>query len=65
MELDGLASNANPLGDAAEEAVAFVVGHMRSHADSPKVQTSLWELYSCSPVGTSTLQYLLVACFSL
>ena len=40
MELDGHASNANPLGDAAKEAVAFVVGHVRSHADSLKVQTS-------------------------
>jgi hypothetical protein len=26
VELDGFASNANPLGDAAKEAVAFVVG---------------------------------------
>ena len=40
MELDGLASNANPLGEAAKAAVAFVVSHVRSHADSLKVQTS-------------------------
>ena len=30
MELDGLALNTNPLGDAAKEAVAFVVGHVLS-----------------------------------
>ena len=40
MELDGLASNGNPLGEAAKAAVAFVVSHVRSHADSLKVQTS-------------------------
>jgi protein SMG6 len=40
MELDGLAMNATPLGEAAKAAVAFVVGYVRSHADSLKVQTS-------------------------
>jgi protein SMG6 len=40
MELDGLASNVNPLGDAAKAAIAFVASHVRSHADSLKVQTS-------------------------
>jgi protein SMG6 len=40
MELDGLAMNATPLGEAAKTAIAFVAGHVRSHADSLKVQTS-------------------------
>ncbi|KAI9455599.1 hypothetical protein BJY52DRAFT_638264 [Lactarius psammicola] len=40
MELDGLASNPTPLGEAAKAAITFVVGHVRSHADSLKVQTS-------------------------
>jgi len=40
MELDGHASNMNPLGNAAKEAVAFVVGHVRSHANLLKVQMS-------------------------
>ena len=42
MELDEIASNANPLGNAAKAAVAFRVGHVpvRLHADSLKVQTS-------------------------
>ena len=40
MELDRIASNANPLGDAAKAAVVFVVSHVRSHADLLKVQTS-------------------------
>ena len=39
MELDGLALIANPLGEAAKAAVAFVASHVRSHADSLKVQT--------------------------
>jgi len=52
MELDGHASNANPLGDAAKEAVAFVVGHVRSHADSLKVQTSRGNYLSSYLVST-------------
>jgi protein SMG6 len=40
MELDGLASNQTPLGEAAKAAIAFVVGHVRSHSDGLKVQTS-------------------------
>lgn len=40
MELDGLASNATPLGEAAKAAITFVVGHVRSHSDALKVQTS-------------------------
>jgi hypothetical protein len=41
MELDGLALNVNPLGEAAKAAVAFVVSHVRSHADLLKVQISV------------------------
>lgn len=40
MELDGLAANASPLGEAAKAAIAFVANRVRSHADSLKVQTS-------------------------
>ncbi|KAN0134445.1 PIN domain containing protein [Lactarius tabidus] len=40
MELDGLASNQTPLGEAAKAAIVFVVGHIRSHADALKVRTS-------------------------
>lgn len=40
MELDGLTLNPTPLGNAAEAAIAFVVGHVRSHADGLKAQTS-------------------------
>ena len=42
MELDGLALNANPLGNVVKAAVAFVVSHVRSHADLLKVQTYHW-----------------------
>jgi len=37
IELDGLASNANPLGEAAKAAVVFVLGRVRSYANSIKV----------------------------
>ena len=40
MVLDVLALNANLLSKVAKAAVAFVVSHVRSHADSLKVQTS-------------------------
>ncbi len=40
MELDGLASNATALGEAAKAAIEFVASHVRSHSDALKVQTS-------------------------
>ncbi|KAH7915986.1 hypothetical protein BJ138DRAFT_996574 [Hygrophoropsis aurantiaca] len=40
MELDGLSSNTSPLGEAAQEAVAYITSHIRSHSTSLKVQTS-------------------------
>ena len=40
MVLDVLALNANLLSKVAKAAVAFVVSHVRSHANSLKVQTS-------------------------
>ncbi|KAG0705195.1 hypothetical protein DFH29DRAFT_908006, partial [Suillus ampliporus] len=40
MELDGLSSNPSKLGEAAQEAVAYITSHIRSHSMSLKVQTS-------------------------
>ncbi|OAX36867.1 hypothetical protein K503DRAFT_801694 [Rhizopogon vinicolor AM-OR11-026] len=40
MELDGLSSNPSQLGEAAQEAVAYITSHVRSHSTSLKVQTS-------------------------
>ncbi|PFH52354.1 hypothetical protein AMATHDRAFT_74154 [Amanita thiersii Skay4041] len=40
MELDGLASNASPLGEAAKSAITYIGSHLRSHSLSLKVQTS-------------------------
>ena len=40
MELDGLASNATALGEAAKAAIEFIASHVRSHSDALKVQTS-------------------------
>ncbi|KAG6376076.1 putative nucleoside diphosphate kinase [Boletus reticuloceps] len=40
MELDGLCSNTSQLGETAQEAIAYITSHIRSHATSLKVQTS-------------------------
>lgn len=40
MELDGLAANASPLGEAASSAAAYITSHIRSHSISLKIQTS-------------------------
>ena len=40
MELDGLAANDSPLGQAAASAAAYVTSHLRSHSISLKIQTS-------------------------
>lgn len=39
-ELDGIAANASPLGEAATAAVSYISTHIRSHSRSLKVQTS-------------------------
>ena len=40
MELDGLATNATALGEAASAASAYIVSHLRTHSASLKIQTS-------------------------
>ncbi|KAF8119990.1 hypothetical protein EV363DRAFT_1377288 [Boletus edulis] len=40
MELDGLCSNTSQLGETAQEAIAYITSHIRSHAMSLKVQMS-------------------------
>ncbi|KAG9318400.1 hypothetical protein JVU11DRAFT_491 [Chiua virens] len=40
MELDGLCSNPSQLGETAQETIAYITSHIRSHAMSLKVQTS-------------------------
>ncbi|KAH9053859.1 hypothetical protein EDB87DRAFT_1676684 [Lactarius vividus] len=57
MELDGLASNPTPLGEAAKAAIAFVVGHVRSHADSLKVQTSRGNYLSSLTVRSEIVDF--------
>ncbi|KAH9171504.1 hypothetical protein EDB89DRAFT_1108247 [Lactarius sanguifluus] len=57
MELDGLASNLTPLGEAAKAAIAFVVGHVRSHADSLKVQTSRGNYLSSLAVRSELVDF--------
>ena len=57
MELDGLASNPTPLGEAAKAAIAFVVGHVRSHADALKVQTSRGNYLSSLTVRSELVDF--------
>lgn len=40
MELDGLASDASVLGEAAMAASQYIVSHLRTHSTSLKIQTS-------------------------
>lgn len=40
MELDGLSSNPSKLGEVAQEAIAYITSHVRSHSASLKIQTS-------------------------
>lgn len=39
-ELDGIANNASPLGEAATTAISYISSHIRTHSRSLKVQTS-------------------------
>ena len=57
MELDGLASNPTPLGEAAKAAITFVVGHVRSHADGLKVQTSRGNYLSSLTVRSELVDF--------
>jgi len=57
MRLDRLASNANPLGNAAKAAVAFVVSHVLSHADSLKVQMPRGNYLSSLTIRTEQVDF--------
>ena len=46
-----------PLGDAAKAAVAFVVSHVCSHADSLKVETSCGNYLSSLTVRTEQVNF--------
>ena len=57
MELDGVASNVIPFGEAAKAAVALVVSHVRSRGDSPKVQISRGNHLSSLTVRTEQVNF--------
>ncbi|KAF8559498.1 hypothetical protein OG21DRAFT_1594361 [Imleria badia] len=57
MELDGLSSNASQLGEAAQEAVAYITSHIRSHATSLKVQTSKGNYLTSLSVRTEQVEF--------
>ena len=57
MELDGLASNASPLGDAAQNALTYVSTHVRSHALSLKIQTSKGNYLTTLSVRTEQVDF--------
>ena len=48
MELDGLASNRNALGEAAKAAIEFVASHIHSHSDALKVPGQLSLFVECA-----------------
>jgi hypothetical protein len=57
MELDGLTLNPTPLGNAAEAAIAFVVGHVRSHTDGLKAQTSCGDYLSSLTIHNELVDF--------
>jgi hypothetical protein len=40
MELDGLSSHPSKLGEAAQNAMAYITSHVHSHSMSLNIQTS-------------------------
>lgn len=57
MELDGLATNSSPLGEAATNAVAYITSQIRTHGLSLKVQTSKGNYLATLTVRTEQLQF--------
>ncbi|KAI0928296.1 hypothetical protein AcW2_004349 [Taiwanofungus camphoratus] len=57
MELDGLATNASPLGEAASAALSYITAHLRSHSISLKVQTSKGNYLSTLSVRTELIDF--------
>ncbi|KAF6764811.1 hypothetical protein DFP72DRAFT_985932 [Ephemerocybe angulata] len=58
MELDGLASNSDPvLAEAASSAINYISSHIRSHSVSLKVQTSKGNYLSSLTVRTEDIDF--------
>lgn len=57
MELDGLCSNTSQLGETAQEAVAYITSHIRSHATSLKVQTSKGNYLTSVSIRTEQVEF--------
>ncbi|CAL1704092.1 unnamed protein product [Somion occarium] len=57
MELDGLASNSSPLGEAALSAASSITSHIRSHSNSLKVQTSRGNFLQSLNVRTELVEF--------
>ncbi|KAL4259410.1 PIN domain-containing protein [Pleurotus pulmonarius] len=57
MELDGLATNVPPLGQAARDALEYVTSHIRSHSISLKVQTSKGNYLTSLNVRTEQVDF--------
>ena len=56
-ELDGIASNASQLGEAAKSAISYITSHLRSHSISLKVQTSKGNYLSTLNVRSEQLEF--------
>ncbi|KAL0947160.1 hypothetical protein HGRIS_013287 [Hohenbuehelia grisea] len=57
MELDGLASNASKLGEAAREALSYITSHIRTNSKSLKVQTSRGNYLPTLAVRTEEIDF--------
>ncbi|KAH9951368.1 hypothetical protein B0H21DRAFT_718709 [Amylocystis lapponica] len=57
MELDGLATNKSPLGEAASAALDYITSHIRSHSTSLKVQTSRGNYLASLTVRTEQVEF--------
>ena len=57
MELDGLASDSSPLGEAAKAASGSIVSHLRTHGISLKVLTSKGNYLSNLNIRTEQVDF--------
>jgi protein SMG6 len=57
MELDGISANTSQLGEAADTAMTYISSHIRSHALSLKVQTSIGNYLTSLSVRTEELNF--------
>jgi hypothetical protein len=65
MELDGISSNVLKLGEAAQEAVAYITSHVRSHSTSFSVCIEQVDITDEDPFYYSGVFYILFRSLAL